>query len=182
MGPVYGEILQTVQNRGGREKQREKEKKCPLNFHCFESRQFNESYILDPCFVYTFSFQNTKNTLFGRLVIFSLYINSAHSLLPRENSFLQIGPQHHPRRVELFTWLCFDKTKWETLSHFFFEVSNCTTDHPGVSQDNLTQPGMAWERSQHERLARSSWPVSVFVRDCLNCCGMIQPTEGSAIP
>lgn len=43
---------------------RNRERKNSLNFHCFQSQQFgesnNESCLLIPCFVYTFSFQNTK--------------------------------------------------------------------------------------------------------------------------
>lgn len=175
---------------GGRN--REREKKCPLNFHCFESRQFNESYNLDPCFVYTFSFQNTKNTLFGRLVIFSLYINSAHSLhfSPERTASFRLARSTTPEEWSCLLGCVLTKLSGRLCPIFFLRYptallttqESLKTNSLTVNFVNLTQPGKAWEKSQHEGLARSSWPVSMFVGDCLNCCGMIQPTVGSAIP
>lgn len=81
MGLVYVETLFISYSEQGWEGDIGREK-FPLNFHCFQNQQFNESCILNPCFVYTFSFQNTKNTLFGTWTIFSSYIKSPHPFLP----------------------------------------------------------------------------------------------------
>lgn len=80
MGPLYVEILFISFSEQGWERKLGQEK-FPLNFHCFRSQQLNESHILNACFVYTFSFQNTKKH-FGTRAIFSSYINSAHPFLP----------------------------------------------------------------------------------------------------
>lgn len=59
IGPVYVETLFISYSEQGWEGVIGREK-FPLNFYCFQSQQFNESCILNPCFVYTFSCQNTK--------------------------------------------------------------------------------------------------------------------------
>lgn len=59
MGPVYAETLFISYSEQGWEGEIGGENFL-LNFYCFQSQQFNESYILIPCFVYTFLFQNTK--------------------------------------------------------------------------------------------------------------------------
>lgn len=167
----------------------EREKKCPLNFHCFESPQFNDSYILDPCFVYTFSFQNTKNTLFGRLVIFSLYINRAHPLLPQREEPPSDWPAEPP-----CVWSCLLSCVLSKLcGHLsvpLFKVVSCTADHRGVTQDHpdsslchLTQPSITREGSLSEGLSGSSWPACMLVRMASSkSCGRSQPTVGRSTP
>lgn len=61
---------------------RNTERKIPFEFPLLSESAIYESCVLNPCFVYTFSFQNTKNTLFGTWAIFSSYIKSAHPFLP----------------------------------------------------------------------------------------------------
>lgn len=73
MGPVYEETLFISYSREGVGGKIGRER-FPLNSRCFQSQQFNESYILNACFLYTFHFKILKNNLFGTWAIFSSYI------------------------------------------------------------------------------------------------------------